>query len=159
MSRIRKKIFKLRRDEMAKVTDVGHPQQLAAMLIDHGDYDTAEELLSNELGAEDLEARLLIVDARLRTNQTKAARDLLLMIPPDSVTPHLCYPYAVACALVALASSDDDLKRLAIAGLRDLPYIGTKAAEQAKAFLEILQGRKTARQKDAKNKFWRRGVR
>ena len=28
---------------MAKVTDVGHPQQLAAMLIGHGDYDTAEE--------------------------------------------------------------------------------------------------------------------
>jgi len=134
------KDFQAAKAELEKSTDTEHSQHLAVILIDHGDYDEAELILSDDLAAGDPVAQLLIIDARIRANRIDFARDLLLMIVPDSVTPHLKHPYAVAYALVALACADDDLKKVAVAKLRQLPSIGTKVAKHVNDFLRALEG-------------------
>jgi len=135
------KDFQAAKTELEKSTDSEHPQHLAVILIDHGDYDEAERILSDALTAGDPVAQLLIIDARIRANRIDFARDLLLMITPDSVTPHLLHPYAVAYALVALAYADDDLKKVAAAKLRQLPANGTRVAKHVNDFLGALEGR------------------
>lgn len=132
--------FQAAKNDLETLTDSEHSQHLAAILIDHGDYDEAERILSDALIAGDPVAQLLIVDARVRANRTDSARDLLLMIAPDRVTSRLQHPYAVAYALVALACADDGLKKLAAAKLRQLPSIGTRVAKHVKDFLEALEG-------------------
>jgi len=69
------------------------------------------------------------------------------MIVPDSVTPNLQLPYAVAYALVALASEDDNLKKVAAAKLRNLRATGTRVAKHVNDLLEALEGRESSRQK------------
>lgn len=139
--------FSAAKSELEKNTTSEHPQPLAVILIDHGDYDEAERILSNALAAGEPVAQSLIVDARLRANRIDSARDLLLMIAPDSITPKSQLPYAVAYALVALASDDDNLKKVAAAKLRDLSATGTRVAKYVNDFLEALEGRETPRQK------------
>jgi hypothetical protein len=139
--------FRAAKSELEKTTNSEHPQHLAAILIDHGDYDEAERILSDAVTACDPEAQLLIVDTRIRANRIDSARDLLLTIAPDSVTPNLQLPYAVAYALVALASEDDKLKKVAAAKLQNLPAKGTRVAKYVNDFLEALDGREITRQK------------
>ena len=110
------------------------------ILIDHGDYNEADRILSDALIAGDPVAQLLIIDARLRANQNDSARELLSIIAPDRVTPGLQHPYAVAYALVALACGDDGLKKIAEAKLRQLPTNGTRFAKQVNDFLKALEG-------------------
>lgn len=141
------------KSELEKTTNSEHPQHLAAILINHGDYDEAERILSDAVTAGDSEAQLLIVDARIGANRIDSARDLLLMIAPDSVTPNLQLPYAVAHALVALASEDDNLKKVAAAKLRDLPATGTRVAKYVNDFLEALEGRENKQRKPPVTRF------
>jgi hypothetical protein len=121
-------------------TDLENVQQFAALLIDHGDYDEAERILSGASTAGDLAAQLLIIDARIRANRIDSARELLLMIRPEYVPPHLQYPHAVAYALVALASTNDDLRAVAAAKLRQLPSIDARLTKQVNNLLEALEG-------------------
>lgn len=145
--------------ELEKTTTSEHPQPLAVILIDHGDYDEAERILSNAMAAGEPVAQSLIVDARLRANRIDSARDLLLMIAPDSIPPKAQLPYAVAYALVALASNDDNLKKVTAAKLRNLSATGTRAAKYVNDFLEALEGRGSARKKPLRFRdlFLRRG--
>jgi hypothetical protein len=141
------------KSELERTTTSEHPQQLAIILIDHGDYDEAERILSDALAAGEPAAQSLIVDARLRANRIDSARDLLLMIAPDSVTPNLQLPYAVAYALVALASGDDNLKKVAAAKLRNLLAPGTQVAKIVNDFLKALEGRESTQRKPAVTPF------
>jgi hypothetical protein len=151
--------FCVAKSELEKTTTSENPQQLAVILIDHGDYDEAERILSNALAAGEPVAQSLIVDARLRANRIDSARDLLLMISPDSVTPNSQLPYAVAYALVALASEDDNLKKVAAAKLRNLLATGTRVAKYVNDFLEALEGGESTRKKPLRFRdfFIRRG--
>jgi len=133
--------------ELETFTDSEYQQHLAIILIDHGDLDEAERVLSDALNAADLVAQLLIIDARVRANRIDAARELLLKIAPDRVTPRLQYPYAVAYGLVALASEDDELKKLAAANLRRVPSIGNRVTRHVNDFLEALEGNDDARRR------------
>jgi hypothetical protein len=147
------------KSELEKTTTSEHPQPLAIILIDHGDYDEAERILSNAMAAGDPVAQSLIVDARLRANQIDSARDLLLMIAPDCITPKAQLPYAVAYALVALASNGDDLKKVAAANLRNLSATGTRLKKYVNDFLQALEERWSARKKPLRFRdfFLRRG--
>jgi hypothetical protein len=116
-------------------------------LIDHGDYEEAEQILSDAVIACDPEAQLLTIDTYIRTNRIDSARNLLLMIAPDSIPPNLQFPYAVAFAFVALASGDDSLKKVATAKLRNLPTVGAREGNYVKDFLEALEGREDQRRK------------
>ena len=122
-------------------------------MIDHGDYDEAERILSNALATGVPVAQSLIVDARLRAYRIDSARDLLLMIAPDSVMPNLQLPYAVAYALVALASGDDNLKKVAATKLRNLLTPGTQVAKIVNDFLKALEGRENTRRKPPVTRF------
>jgi hypothetical protein len=147
--------FRVAKNELETFTDPEHRQHLAGILIDHGDYDEAERILSDGLTAGDPVAQLLIVDARLRANRIDSARELLLMITPDRVTPRLQHPYAVAYALVALACADDGLKKLAAVKLRQLPSIGTRVETYVNDFLEALDGHEITRRKSPMARFRR----
>ena len=65
-----------------------HWQTLASLLIDHGDYDDANSVLARPLESEDVVARLLTVDAHLRTGKTDLARELLLALPATTTRKH-----------------------------------------------------------------------
>jgi hypothetical protein len=132
--------FQVAKNELGAFPGPEHQQHLAVILIDHGDYNEVEGILSDSLIAGDPVAQLLISDARLRANRTEQARELLLSIAPDRVTPHLQHPYAVAYSLLALACADDGLKKVAAAKLRELPTIGTRVAIQVNDLLKALEG-------------------
>jgi tetratricopeptide (TPR) repeat protein len=118
-----------------------HPERethIAIMLIDHGDFDEAEELFSDALKAKEPIAQLLTIDARLRSGQIDAAHNLLLSVDREKITPRLLYPYAVTCALVAVARGDGGLKDKAIAALREVPCGGTRLASDVNGMLDAL---------------------
>jgi len=74
--------------------------------------------------------------------------------------PNLQFPYAVAYALVALASEADNLKKVATDKLRNLPATGTRIEKHVNAFLEALEGRESPRGKPSVTRFrnfFRRG--
>jgi hypothetical protein len=145
--------FQAAKEALGISTDKEYRQHLAAILIDYGDYDAAERVLSDILIAGDPVAQLLITDARLRANQADSARELLLSISPDCVTPHLQYPHAVAYALVALACADTELKRLASAKLRQLPPFGPQAKKNVDDLLEALEVYKNMQSKSIISRF------
>lgn len=152
-------ITKEEQDFQAAKTALGVPpdpeqqQHLAAVLMDHGDYQEAERILSDALIADDPVAKLLIIDARLRANRTELARELLLSITPDRVTARLQHPYAVAYTLVALASGGDGLKKIAAAKLRQLPTIGTRMELHVNDFLKALEGDENTERKSPMARF------
>ena len=145
--------FQAAMNELGAFPGPDHQQHLAVILIDHGDYNEAERILSDALIAGDPVAQLLIVDARLRANRTDSARELLLIIAPDRVTARLQHPYAVAYTLVALACADDGLKKAAAAKLRELPTIGTRVAIQVSDLLKALEGHENMERKSTMARF------
>jgi len=153
--------FSAAKSVLERTTNSEHPQHPAAILIDHGDYDEAERILSDAVAAGDPDAQLLIVHAHLRANRIGSARDLLLMIAPVNVTSSLQFPYAVAYALVALASEDENLKKAAACLFRNLPVGGTRMAKYVNDYLEALEARENIQRKPPvtrlRNFFSRRG--
>lgn len=145
--------FRAAKNELEKIMDPEKRQNFAAMLIDHADYEEAEQILADPLTAGDPVAQLLVVDARTRANRIDAARELLQIIAPDRITSRLQYPYSVACAHVALACADNDLKKFAADKLRQLPSIGTRVATHVNDLLEILEGHKNAGQDSIMSRF------
>jgi hypothetical protein len=145
--------FRAAKSELETFTDSERRRHLAALLIDHGDFDEADRVLSDALIAGDPVAQLLTIDARVRANRADAARELLLSIAPDCVQPRLQYPYAVAYALVALALADDELKKLAAANLRQLPSIGSQVTRHVNDLLEVLEGHENARRESIVARF------
>ncbi len=145
--------FRAAKSELERFTDPEHRHNLAVILIDHGDYDEAERILSEELTTGDPMAQLLIVDARVRAKRSDSAQELLLNIAPDRVATHLQYPYAVAFAIVALACEDDDLKKLAATRLRQLPAVGTRVSKDVNDLLEVLEEREDVRRESVAARF------
>jgi hypothetical protein len=94
-------------------------QELAGLLIDHGDYDDAETLLLPAIARRDVTARLMTVDVRLRLGNTSAARDALSTIEATKVEPRLKFPYAYTVGLVAVATDDPELQHSAVGLLRE----------------------------------------
>lgn len=145
--------FQIAKNELQTLAGPEHQQRLAVILIDHGDYNEADRILSDALIAGDPVAQLLIIDARLRANQSDSARELLLIIAPDRITPSLQHPYAVAYALVALACGEDGLKKIAAAKLRQLPTIGTRMVLHVNDFLKALEGQENMERKSPMARF------
>jgi hypothetical protein len=145
--------FQAAKNELGALPGPEHQQHLAVILIDHGDYNEAERILSDALIAGDPVVQLLIIDARLHANRTDSARELLLIIAPDRIMLRLQYPYAVAYTLVALACEDDGIKKVAAAKLRGLPTIGTKVAIQVNDMLKALEGDENMERKSPMARF------
>jgi tetratricopeptide (TPR) repeat protein len=118
--------------------DLEHEILIGMMLIEHGDFDEAERVLSKALKAKEPVAQLLAIDARLRSGRIDAAHELLLTIELEKISARLLYPYAVTCAFVAVAREDRGLKDQAMAYLRDLPCGGTRIAGEVSGILNAL---------------------
>ncbi len=112
---------------------------LAAIAIDHGDYEEAEGLLGESALSGDQLAQLLVVEARIRGNKIESGREMLRQIAADTIAPRLAYPYAVACAHVAVACGDDQCRRDAAARLRGLPVEGTGMATGTTELVQMLE--------------------
>ena len=146
--------FRAAKNELERLTDSQDRQDLAIILINHGDFNEAERVLSDALSAADPVAQLLIIDARVRANRIDAARELLLNIASDRVTTRLRYPYAVTYALVALACADDELMKLAAANLRQVPLIGNRVTRHVNNLLEAVEGHGNAPRGSIVGRFW-----
>jgi uncharacterized protein YchJ len=119
----------------------------AGDLIDEGKYDEAEAFLADAINAGDLMAKLLTIDARLRTGKQDAARDLFLTIN-DPVPAHFQYPYGVAAALVALFLRDKDIRHRALAILAGLPAAAVESDKSIQSYLAALQDKAWDEQAD-----------
>jgi hypothetical protein len=115
-----------------------HWEALARLLIDHGDYDEALDVLAKGLEVGDEIAHLLAVDVHLRLGQTALARNLLLAVSENDIQPNLQFPYAYTMGLVALACSDPALKLDAASRLRKVLQ-ETPALDHAKTLLAALE--------------------
>jgi hypothetical protein len=96
-------------------------RRCSAMLIDGGLYADAEQLLREDMDAGDLVAKLLVVDARMRSGKTDSARDLFLTIGQEQIQHESRYLYAVISAQLALFCKDERIRKLAILSIRALP--------------------------------------
>jgi hypothetical protein len=110
----------------------------AGTLIDEGKYEEAEVLLADPISDGDVVAKLLIVDARLRSGKREEARDLFLTID-DQVSAQVQYPYGVAAALVAMFLRDDKIRRTAIAALSGLPAASVEYDKNIQNYLRALR--------------------
>lgn len=116
-----------------------HWKRLASLLIDHGDYDEANAVLTKALQAGDVVAYLLAVDARLRLGQLDSARELFLVVPTENLSSDLLYPYAYTMGLVASMCGDQELKREAVSRLRKIVALNNPAMKPAKILLDALE--------------------
>jgi hypothetical protein len=130
--------FQIAKKQMETINGPKHRQQLALMLIDHGDFDEAESILSCYLEQGDPVAELLIVDARLRAGRIDAAHELLSGLTKERFTGHLWYPYVVICAHLALARDDDELRTFAATQLSQLAGSAKKIARQVSEIIAAL---------------------
>lgn len=147
--------FKIAKRELETFADSEHRRKLAVLLMDHGDFDEAEAVLSADLNAADPIAQLVIVDARLRAGRIDPARALLLSIRPDGLAARLQYPYAVAFTYVALSCNDVELKKLAAGKLRQLPLTGNQMTTHVNTLLEALNDNNIARRDSIVARFSR----
>lgn len=126
------------RQEFQTFKERGHRELLAIMLIEHGELSEAEGILSEAVRAGEPVAQLLAVDARLRSGRIDDARELFGSIDQAHIVGRLRYAYAVTCAHVALSTEDDELKKLALAYLRDVACAGTRMASEMNELLNAL---------------------
>jgi hypothetical protein len=115
-----------------------HRTAHAGVLIDEGMYDDAEELLAESIEAGDLTAKLLIIDARIRTEKLESARVLFLTIDDDHVPARLQHPYAVAAALLALALKDHNIRCRALLAFGRMPVAAVEADKGVQSFTAAL---------------------
>jgi uncharacterized protein YchJ len=109
----------------------------AADLIDEGKYDEAEEFLAKEVKAGDLMAKVLLVDARMRSGKQDSARDLFLSIEGE-IPPHMLCPYGVAAALVAVSLRDPKIRSLARTALSKLPAAALESDKSIQSYVTAL---------------------
>ena len=130
--------FKIAAHEMEKDDYTPHRYRNASYLIEGEKYAEAERLLSKLVESGDLEAKLLIVDARIRSGASVSARDLFSTIEPDEVPSSLRVPHAVALANLVLLCGFTDLRETAVSLLAVLPEAGGEQDREIKSLLELL---------------------
>jgi hypothetical protein len=108
------------------------------MLIERGEIQEAEAILSEAVTRGEPVAQLLAIDARLRSGRIDSAYELLQSIDQGGITGRLRYPYAVTYAHIAAATGDDKLKSRAAELLREIPSVGTCVATEVNGLLNAL---------------------
>jgi hypothetical protein len=109
------------------------------ILIDEGMYADGEQLLSGQIKQGDPTAKLLIVDARVRSGNTGSARDLLLSVRPEQISNRLKYAYAVACSIVALSSRDAEIRTMAVRAIQALPASAQEGDKNLRTMMQALK--------------------
>ena len=93
-------------------------RRLLGMLVDHGDFEDAQELLSDRVTKGDVVAQMLRIEILLGTNRTEEAVELLRELPTDRIGERLRLRYAHTMGLVALRAGDAELAATAAGVLR-----------------------------------------
>lgn len=125
--------------EMETDTDDAHRYRHAIYLIDGGKYAEAERLLASLLSCGDVQAKLLMTDAQIRSGARESALELFSTIQSDEVPQNLQFAYSVAASLLVLAGGFVDLRDTAISLLQDLPPAGGEQDKEVKTFLQLLR--------------------
>lgn len=131
--------FQTAKNQLELFTDPVYQQELAIMLLDHGDFDHVQNVLSESLAAGDPLAQLVMLDGYLRGGQNDAAHQMLLRIPADDLPNRLRLAYAVAYSHVALSKDDPEMKAIAAAKLRELSLSGTHMSREINNLLAALE--------------------
>ena len=108
-------------------------------LIDRGKYGEAEEILGELAANGDIKALLLLVDTRLRSQRSDAAREIFMSIVREHVPETLAYPYAHTLALLVSAGGHRDLKEDAITLLSGIAAAGGEQDNQVQTMLDVLR--------------------
>jgi hypothetical protein len=131
--------FSLARDQAEKFTDTKGRLRLACILIDHRNFEEAEDVLHDPLSQHELRAQMLIVDARVRAGKPEDALSLFRQIDSERVRGSgLEYLYAVTCSILALQRDDPELKALALSTLSDLPSMAPHDSKHVEVLRDAL---------------------
>jgi hypothetical protein len=131
--------FKTALIEMTSDDLPAHMYRNAVYLIDMGKYTEAENLLLALVNAGDVEAKLLIADARMRSGAYKSAEALLDTIKDNEVSAVLQFPYAHTVSLLVLVGGIETQRQHAVALLEALPPTGGAQDEHVKSLLLSLK--------------------
>jgi hypothetical protein len=124
-------------DSMGDADDARR-RRYAGILIDASKYAEAEELLSPLVGAGDVASKLLVSDARVRGGDPSAARQLLLSLQHEQISDRLRHAYAVACSIVALATSDAVIRQMAVEAIQGLPQFQREGEKKLHDMMQAL---------------------
>ena len=116
----------------------GEETHLAIMLIEHGDLEEAEHVLRRSTGEQNPTTQFLMIDIRLQTGQIHEARELLLKIDENRLTPKEVIPYAVVYAHVALGLEHSMMKACAVEKLKAVRPAGRETARDVDTLLKAL---------------------
>ena len=119
-------------------TEVGRYRN-AIYLIDAGKFEEAERLLANLVNKGHVQAKLMIVDVRIRCGAKESAAELFNSIDPKDVLPPLRVPYAVTMSALALATGVIQLRDRAISFLNGLTPAGGEQDKNVRSLLHDLK--------------------
>ena len=108
------------RRELKGCEDSTMEGRLLSMLVDHGDWEDAEELWSDGAIKGEVVVQMLRIEILLNTNRAKEARELVPEIPKERVGGRLRLRYAHTIGLVALRAGDAELTVAAAGILRSI---------------------------------------
>jgi hypothetical protein len=124
--------------EMEKDDFTPHRYRNASYLVEGGKYVEAELLLAKLVGDGDLEAKLLVIEARMRAGASSSARDLFTTVDSDEVPSSLRVAYAVTVANLVLICGFADLRETAVTLLASLPATGGEQDREIKSLMQLL---------------------
>jgi hypothetical protein len=131
--------FPLAFAEMKSQTETSDQIRNGVFLIDRGKYEEAEEILGEVAACGDIKAILLLVDARLRSDRSDAARRMFMSVARERVPETLEYPYAHTLCLLVCAGRHADLKEDAITLLSRIRSAGAEQDKQIRTMLDVLR--------------------
>lgn len=109
------------------LADPEHQRALAILLIQHGNYVNAMQILESADAADSV-AAFLRIEILLRSNQAQAAKQQFERIAADTIPGNLRHPYVHTMAVVALATGDAGLQRNALKEFEALQPVGPEVA-------------------------------
>ena len=110
--------FRNARRELEGCEDLYMERRLLAMLVDHGDLEDAEALLSDRVTKGDAVAQMLRIEILLDTNRTEQAVESVRELPVDRMAGRLRSRYGYTMGVVALRAGDAGLAATAAGVLR-----------------------------------------
>ncbi len=131
--------FQSFRDAIGRESEIESRHHCAAILIDEGIYDAAEEILAEDVRGGDPSAKLLLTDARIQMGNVESGRVLFLTIERQQLSQQLQFPYAVVLGHLALACKAEEYRREAISLLSVLRPLTAEMNRQVRNLLQALQ--------------------
>jgi hypothetical protein len=108
-------------------------------LVDAGKYAEAEDLLSELVKEDNVAAKLILVDGRIRRGESESAFELFNSIRQSEIGEDDRYPYTQAMSLLVLFAGHKSLRETAIEALRGIPPHAASVDQSVKEMISLLE--------------------